>query len=153
MSPSFANHCRNDVRHGHVIRPVAALLFGLFVLTSGDIANAAPIRPTPQGPTLRPTICNASWYGGPHVGRTTASGEVHSLFLRTAAHRTLPFGTVIRVTNLRNGKTSVVRINDRGPFVSGRAIDLSEQAARDLAMTNEGVARVKLEVIAHHGRP
>ncbi len=99
-----------------------------------------------------PTVGVASWYGGQHAGRPTASGEIHSLTLRTAAHRTLPFGTLLRITNLRNGRTSVVRINDRGPFVAGRTIDLSMQAARDLAMTTEGLTRVRLEILPH-GRP
>ncbi len=89
----------------------------------------------------------ASWYGRRHGGRPTASGETHSPRLRTAAHRSLPFGTWLKITNLRNGRTSVVRVNDRGPFVAGRTIDLSEQAARDLAMLDDGLARVRLEVL------
>jgi rare lipoprotein A len=98
-------------------------------------------------PVARSLIGVASWYGGQHAGRPTASGEIHSIHLRTAAHRSLPFGTLLRVTNLRNGRTSVVRVNDRGPFVAGRAIDLSEQAARDLAMMDEGLAQVRLEIL------
>ena len=90
----------------------------------------------------------ASWYGGHHAGRQTASGEIFSTALRTAAHRNLPFGTMLRVTNLRNGRTSVVRVNDRGPFVGGRSIDLSEQAARDLAMVDDGLAPVRLEILS-----
>jgi len=90
----------------------------------------------------------ASWYGGPHAGRRTASGEIHSTQLRTAAHRSLPLGTLVLVTNLKNGKGSVVRINDRGPYIGGRLIDLSEQAARDLSMLNDGVVPVRITVLA-----
>ena len=80
----------------------------------------------------------ASFYGG---GRT-ASGEVSGPKAYTAAHRTLPFGTLVRVTNTRNGKTVVVRINDRGPFGRGRIIDLSQAAARELGMIDSGTASV-----------
>ena len=95
----------------------------------------------------RSAVGIASWYGGRHVGRRTANGEIHSADLRTAAHRSLPFGTIVQVTNLRNGKVSMVRVNDRGPFVDGRVIDLSEEAARDLAMLDDGLARVSLQVL------
>lgn len=90
----------------------------------------------------------ASWYGGRHDGRLTASGEIHRSALRTAAHRHLPFGTMLKVTNLRNGRFSLVRVNDRGPYVRGRLIDLSERAARDLGMMRRGLARVRIEVLA-----
>lgn len=90
----------------------------------------------------------ASWYGGHHQGRPTASGEIFSTAHRTAAHRTLPLGTLLRVTNLGNGRHCLVRINDRGPYVEGRVIDLSESAARDLGMINDGLAKVSLEVVA-----
>ena len=95
----------------------------------------------------RTVIGIASWYGRQHAGRPTASGEIHSIGLRTAAHRSLPFGTLVKVTNLRNGRTSVVRVNDRGPYVADRTIDLSERAARDLAMQSDGLARVRLEIL------
>ena len=90
----------------------------------------------------------ASWYGGRHDGRLTASGEIHRSRLRTAAHRHLPFGTLLLVTNLRNGLYSVVRVNDRGPYVRRRLIDLSERAARDLGMLRTGLARVRIEVVS-----
>lgn len=89
---------------------------------------------------------SASWYGGKFHGRTTANGERYDMNELTAAHKTLPFGTKVRVTNERNGKAVVVRINDRGPFVGKRVIDLSRGAAQAVGMLGQGVARVKLEV-------
>lgn len=91
----------------------------------------------------------ASWYGRQHQGRPTASGEAFDMNKLTAAHRTLPFGTRLRVTNVKNGKSVVVRVNDRGPHVPGRVLDLSYRAARALGMTDAGVARV--EVVVLHG--
>ena len=91
----------------------------------------------------------ASWYGGKFHGRLTSSGEVFDTLGKTAAHRTLPFGTVVKVTNLDNGKSTSVKINDRGPFVEGRIIDLSFAAAQDLDMVNQGVARVSVEIIEY----
>lgn len=87
----------------------------------------------------------ASYYGGRFHGRTTANGEAFDKNALTAAHRTLPFGSKVRVTNLKNKQSVVVRINDRGPYAKGRIIDLSEQAARKIGMLNAGVVRVKLE--------
>ena len=90
----------------------------------------------------------ASWYGRKFHGRCTASGEVFDMRKYTAAHRTLPFGTSVRVTNLRNGRHTIVRINDRGPFVAGREIDLSYAAARDIGILDKGLEKVRLEVVA-----
>jgi rare lipoprotein A len=89
----------------------------------------------------------ASWYGGKFHGRLTSSGEVFDTNQMTAAHRTLPFGTVVKVTNLDNGKSAVVKINDRGPFVDGRIIDLSRAAAEQIDMLGTGVARVSLDIV------
>jgi rare lipoprotein A len=89
----------------------------------------------------------ASYYADRYHGRKTASSEVFDVNAMTAAHRTLPFGTRVRVTNVNNGRSVVVRINDRGPFVAGRVIDLSPAAARRIDMINDGVAPVKLEVL------
>jgi len=86
----------------------------------------------------------ASWYGEPQM---TASGERFDRNALTAAHRTLPFGTRVRVTNHRNGRSVVVRINDRGPYGRGRIIDVSEAAARRLGMIDAGVVPVRLEVV------
>ena len=89
----------------------------------------------------------ASWYGPGFYGNRTASGEVFRPGTYTAAHRSLPFGTRVRVTNLNNGRSAVVRINDRGPFTGGRIIDLAHGAASDLGVTASGVATVRLEVL------
>jgi len=88
----------------------------------------------------------ASWYGKQFHGRTTASGEGFDMFDLTAAHRELPLGTYVRVTNLRNGKSVVVRVNDRGPYVEGRIMDLSYSAARMLSF-RDGVERVRIDVV------
>ncbi|MBI2080524.1 MAG: septal ring lytic transglycosylase RlpA family protein [candidate division NC10 bacterium] len=88
----------------------------------------------------------ASWYGREHHGRRTASGERFDMEAFTAAHRSLPFGTWVRVTHLATGRTVAVRINDRGPWVAGRVIDLSRRAAEVLGILGDGVARVRLEV-------
>ena len=87
----------------------------------------------------------ASWYGPGLYGRKTASGEVLRPGTMTAAHRTLPFGTCLRVTNLENGRVAEVRVNDRGPYAAGRIVDVSESAARTLGMHGKGVTRVRLE--------
>jgi rare lipoprotein A len=90
----------------------------------------------------------ASWYGGKFHGRLTSNGEVFDTNELTAAHKTLPFGAMVKVTNLGNGRWVVVRINDRGPFVEGRIIDLSRAAAEELCMLDTGVAPVTLEIIS-----
>lgn len=87
----------------------------------------------------------ASYYADKFQGRKTASGETFKQNRMTAAHQTLPFGTKVKVTNLDNGRTIKVRVNDRGPFVSGRIIDLSKKAARKLGMVQSGVANVKIK--------
>jgi len=89
----------------------------------------------------------ASWYGHPYHGRRAANGEIYDMEKLTAAHRTMPFDTWVRVKNLSNGRTVVVRIQDRGPFVGGRIIDLSRAAAREIEMIGPGIAKVQLTVI------
>ncbi len=89
----------------------------------------------------------ASWYGVPFHGRKTANGEIYNMHTLTAAHKTLPLGTRVRVTNLENLKSLIVKVNDRGPFAHGRIIDLSREAAIQLEMLYNGVARVKIEAI------
>lgn len=87
----------------------------------------------------------ASWYGNPHHGNKTASGEIFNMNDFTAASRTIPFGTVVKVTNQNNGKEVVVRINDRGPFHGGRIIDLSKAAATQIGIMNAGTGPVCIE--------
>ena len=89
----------------------------------------------------------ASWYGPRFHGRLTANGERYNQEALTAAHRSLPFGTIVRVTNLTNNVQTIVRINDRGPYVGDRLIDLSHAAARAVNMVGTGVAKVKLDVL------
>jgi rare lipoprotein A (peptidoglycan hydrolase) len=89
----------------------------------------------------------ASWYGQPHHGRLTASGRPFNMYELTAAHRTLPLGTRLRVTNLGNGRAVTVTITDRGPFVRQRVLDLSYAAAREIGMIGPGTASVQLEIL------
>lgn len=110
------------------------------------LALALVVAAVPPAFTLEEGL--ASWYGGKFQGRLTSSGEVFDTNLLTAAHKTLPFGTVVKVTNLDNGRSTVVKINDRGPFVEGRIIDLSRAAAEQIDMIGTGTARVSVEVLS-----
>jgi len=92
-------------------------------------------------------VGTASWYGSYFVGKATASGEPYNMYDLTAAHPTLPLGTWVRVTSLRNGRRVYVRINDRGPIVPGRIIDLSYSAAQVLRFTDQGLQRVRLDLV------
>jgi rare lipoprotein A len=105
----------------------------------------API-PAPSGYTEEG---NASWYGVPFHGRHASNGEIYDMYKLTAAHRTLPFETMVRVTNLSNGKSTVVRITDRGPFVENRIIDLSLAAAREIESVGPGIVPVRVEVLGN----
>jgi rare lipoprotein A len=95
----------------------------------------------------------ASWYGAPFHGRQASNGEIYDMNKLTAAHRTLPFETVVRVTNEKNGKSTVVRITDRGPFVNNRIIDLSYAAAREIESIGPGVVPVHVEVLSAGADP
>lgn len=106
---------------------------------------AVPKAGTPAAPIVPNELGIASWYGHPYHGRHSASGEIYNMYDMTAAHRTLPFGTQVRVHDLENGRDVEVRINDRGPFVEGRIIDLSYAAAQAMGMN--GIARVRLEIL------
>jgi rare lipoprotein A len=90
---------------------------------------------------------NGSWYGKKFHGRTTANGEKYNMYALTAAHKTLPFNTMVEVTNLSNNRKLIVRINDRGPYAKGRIIDLSYLAAKKLGYVNKGVAKLKVRVL------
>ena len=92
-------------------------------------------------------VGQASWYGEEYHGRKTANGETYDMYAMTAAHRTLPFHTRVRVSNLENGKKVELRINDRGPFISGRIIDLSYSGARAIGMLEKGTAKVNIEAM------
>ena len=108
--------------------------------------------PPPPTPTAAPKVGDtetgvASWYGHPYHGRAAADGEIYDMETMTAAHRTLPFNTWVRVHNLDNGKSVDVRIIDRGPFVAGRIIDVSHAAARQIEMIGPGTAKVRVEIV------
>jgi rare lipoprotein A len=114
-----------------------------------------PATPSPKRSKLPQTSApagyieegNASWYGVPFNGRRASNGEIYDMYKLTAAHRTLPFETMVRVTNLNNGKSTTVRITDRGPFVDNRIIDLSLAAAREIDSVGPGVVHVRVEVL------
>jgi len=134
--------CRRGARWLHA----AALVAGAAALAG--CASAPPSRP----PAVEVGL--ASWYGEPYHGRPTASGPRYDMEEMTAAHRTLPFGTLVRVTNQGNGKHADVLINDRGPFVAGRILDLSHAAAVALDAIEPGVVAVTVEVLrAGDGMP
>jgi rare lipoprotein A len=111
---------------------------------SADLAE--PTIPTGATP-LATEIGQASWYGPPYHNRRGSNGEVYNMHAMTAAHRTLPLGSIVRVTNLKTGHAAVVRISDRGPFIPGRVLDLSLAAARKIDVYLPGVAEVKVEVM------
>ncbi len=110
-------------------------------------AGKATAAGQPAAPIIQGEEGIASWYGHPYHGRPTASGEIYNMYVMTAAHRTLPFGTRVRVHDLENGKSVEVRINDRGPFVEGRIIDLSYAAAQAMGMP--GTALVRLDILGY----
>jgi rare lipoprotein A len=105
--------------------------------------------PPPPAPVGYTEEGNASWYGNPFNGRRASNGEIYDMYKLTAAHRTLPFETMVQVTNLNNGKTTTVRITDRGPFVDNRIIDLSQAAAREIESIGPGVVPVRIEVLGN----
>ena len=117
-------------------------------------ATAAPVRSIQRNPEVRKPlktkpyqVGTASWYGQIFDGKPTASGELYDMYDMTAAHLKLPMGSYVRVTNLRNGKVVVVRVNDRGPIVPGRIIDLSYGAAQALEFKQRGLQRVRLDLV------
>ena len=129
-----------------------ALLLGVAVVGAGAAgcgATAGTMRPDDVRPdqVVATETGEASWYGARHHGRRTASGEPFDMHALTAAHRTLPFGTLCRVTSLRSGRTVIVRINDRGPYAKGRIIDLSHAAAAVIDMIRAGHVPVTVEVL------
>lgn len=120
--------------------------------------NATPSKPEPDAELAEPVIPPdakpvetqtglASWYGPPYHNRKGSNGEIYNMHAMTAAHRTFPLGSIVRVTNLKTGNTAVVRITDRGPFIPGRIVDLSLAAARKLDLVQAGVGQVKVELM------
>src|ERR1700691_1239034 len=143
---------------------IALLVVGLEAAQgpNNSEGSSAQTRAVPAKPEIRPhntknqpyQVGTASWYGEYFVGRPTASGEDYDMFDMTAAHPTLPLGSYVRVTNLRNGRAVVVKVNDRGPVVPGRIIDLSYGAAQVLQFDQRGLQRVPLDLdrpgTSHH---
>ena len=146
---------RRRIAHGLTVLLCIASL-GAAQGNSGSAHDqSSPVRPQPKPATKsKPSkakpyqVGTASWYGSYFHGKETASGEPFNMYDLTAAHPTLPLGTYVKVTNLRNGRTLVVRVNDRGPVVDGRIIDLSYEAARELDLKNRGIQRVRLDLVA-----
>ncbi|MBN2233457.1 MAG: septal ring lytic transglycosylase RlpA family protein [Deltaproteobacteria bacterium] len=132
--------------------PAGALLLAAVLLLSmfGACGRRAPLPAAPQvSPAdFPPQEGIASWYGDEFHGRPTAAGDIYDMHALTAAHRELPLGSRVRVTNLENRKTVEVEVNDRGPFVRGRIIDLSYGAARRIEMVNEGTALVRIDLLS-----
>src|SRR6266700_4944166 len=135
---------------------IAFSIVGLGAAQGPNISEAiaAPVSSVQARPEVRPQvktkpyqIGTASWYGQIFDGKPTASGEPYDMYDMTAAHLTLPMGSYVRVTNLRNGKAVVVRVNDRGPIVPGRIIDLSYGAAQALQFKHRGLQRVRLDLV------
>lgn len=119
---------------------------------SSSSANSSPNQPKP----LAVWDCISSWYGDDFDGQPTADGETYDMNGLTAAHPTLPLGSIVRVTNTRNQRSTVVRINDRGPYVEGRELDVSYEVARRLGFDQRGTAKVRLELLevpSRHAQP
>ena len=112
------------------------------VTVKENTVNTSAVRLIDRG-TLK-----ASWYGPKFHGKNTANGEVYDQMALTAAHKYLSFGTLLKITNPKNGKSVIVRINDRGPYIEGRELDLSKGAAIELGILEKGVARVKVQEVA-----
>ena len=145
---------RRRIAHGLAI---GFLIVGLGAAQGPNISEAkpAPSSSVQVRPLVRPQVAKAkpfqvgtaSWYGENFEGKPTASGEPYEMYDMTAAHLTLPIGSFVKVTNLRNGKAVVVRVNDRGPIVPGRIIDLSYGAAQALQIRHRGLQRVRLDLV------
>lgn len=145
---------RGRIAHGLTI---GCLIVGLGAAQGPNISEAkpAPVSSVKRKPEIRKQVGKtrpyqvgtATWYGANFEGKETASGEKYNMYDMTAAHLTLPFGSYVKVTNLRNGKAVVVRVNDRGPIVPGRIIDLSYGAAQALQMKAYGLQQVRLDLV------
>jgi rare lipoprotein A (peptidoglycan hydrolase) len=154
-----------------VIMQSAFLGMGLLVLVptvnptaSGKPSDASPdpsprtfvSSSKPNASARKPLAvweCTSSWYGDDFDGQPTANGETYDMYATTAAHPTLPLGSIVRVVNPRNHRSQIVRINDRGPYVEGRELDVSYEVARRLGFDQHGLAKVRLELLEVPSRP
>jgi len=126
------------------LTPVKFLIFAIFFL----LASCSTVQQGAGGNSIGFTeYGKASYYADKYQNRKTASGELYKHELKTAAHKRLPFGSRVKVTNVKNGKSVIVKVNDRGPFVKGCVIDLSKSAFESIGSTSSGVINVKIEVI------
>lgn len=119
----------------------------LFMALAPSLEAPLVAKPTQTVRPLKVWFGEASWYGPTFEGRTTASGELYDMTASTAAHTNLPFGSMVRLINTRTGRSAVVRINDRGPYVKGREMDVSYQVAERLGIINRGVGRLRMELL------
>lgn len=127
----------------HII--FTALILAFITGCSSTSTSASP--KTQEYARSHELVGIASWYGNKYHGKLTASGETYNMRAYTAAHKTLPFGTIVRVINTDNNKSVDVKINDRGPFVKGRVIDLSQKAFEKVGSTSEGVVSIRIEIL------
>jgi len=129
--------------------PARSLRNGHTVPANYPAANYGLANPNPRlhPKPLKTWVCLSSWYGGDFNGQLTANGEIYDMYAQTAAHPSLPLGSVVRVENLRTHRSVIVRINDRGPYVPGRSLDVSYEVARELGFAHRGLARVRVELL------
>ena len=163
IAPSVLQHCfLRKVRSFARCTSLFVMFFFALHCTHPRTLNTGPVPARPElGPWETPPDVfteagKASWYGGRgdgFAGRTTANGERYDPAGLTCAHRTLPFGTLVEVENMETGLRTTVRVNDRGPFVKGRILDLSRKAAHTLGMLDVGVSEVRLRTVDAQGRP
>lgn len=139
-----------------LLAPVQAQAISLYIPSSEDVANISNVDTRKWMLEINKTVKQslaysytgvASWYGPGFYGNRTASGEIYRPGTFTVAHRSLPFGTRVRVTNLNNGRSAIARVNDRGPYTGGRIVDLGHGIASHLGVTSSGIANVRLEVL------
>jgi rare lipoprotein A len=138
-----------------VTRTVFVALGGPLLVLASALALHGPlaIRPMIAPKPIKQWTGLASWYGPEFQGHTTASGEAYDMFTATAAHAWLPFGSLIRVVNLRNGHSQLLRVNDRGPNLDDRELDVSFAAAANLGLLKRGLAKVRIELLEEPKRP
>jgi rare lipoprotein A (peptidoglycan hydrolase) len=147
------------MRKRHNMRRSVHILYAFFLwipvmfLAAQSIDAPLVARSNEPVKPLKTWVGNASWYGNDFDGKKTANGEEFDSEALTAAHPNLPFGSIVRVVNTRNGKFEVVRINDRGPYQEGREIDVSYRVARKIGLTHAGVIKVRLELMQLPQRP
>jgi rare lipoprotein A len=120
---------------------------------SQTLTHSANSKPAGQPKPLATWECTTGWYGGDFDGQLTANGETYDMNAETAAHPTLPLGSIVRVVNTKNHRSQIVRINDRGPYVEGRELDVSYEVARRLGFDQRGLAKVRLELLTVPSRP